>query len=128
MKFKDKVVILFLSGVLIYAVCCRSNIIRNKLMVVPEKKETSMKFNWQDTIHFRNFEITADTVDGITIRKKDGEILSSLTSLKSEAIDLHQNQVLNGDTLQLLYCNLTNADTITCFCIMDDGSLMKINL
>jgi len=127
MKFENIVVTAFLSMCLIYAICYRSNLITYKPFTMVETAD-STHTDWKNTICFNGFEISADSAAGITIRDTAESLLSVDSVIKPEAIHLDQNQVIQGDTLDLLYCRLISSDSVRCFRIMADGSLKKISL
>ena len=112
---------------LIYAICCRSNLIKYKPFVMIGSAD-STHTNWKNTICFNGLEISADPAEGITIRNASKALLLVDSLIRPESIHLDQNQVVHGDTLDLLYCRLLSGDSIPCFSVMEDGSLTKISL
>ncbi len=127
MKFKDVVILIFLTGILAYAVCCRSNLIKPSLLSQVENTANQPEV-WDDTISLNNFSITADPASGIAVRNPQGDLISFVSTLKPEALRLYEDKVINGDTLDLLYCKITNSDSIPCYRIMEDGRLEGIIL
>jgi hypothetical protein len=127
MKYKDIVVLMFLSAVLIYAVCSRYNLVGNGFAEIHCNDEASLT-TWGESVFHRDIEVKADTVHGLTVTGAGGETLAEWPDIKSGAIILHKNLDWDGDTVDVLYSRLSDTDSLPCFLIREDGSIETCDL
>jgi hypothetical protein len=127
MKYKDVVVLIFLSGVLIYAVCSRYNLVGKGFAEIHCNTEASHT-TWSASIFHREFEVKADTVHGLTVSRAGGETVAEWPHIKSRSIILYKNLNWDGDTVDVLFSRLSDTDSIPCFLIREDGSIETFDL
>lgn len=127
LKYKDFVVIIFLSGVLVYAACRRNNILPLKKMESPAT-ESVLAGQWQDTIEHRNFRIIAHPEQGLMVYHHDGRLLAGLPGVRAGALRLDAGYIMGNDTIDLLWCRSNDTADLPCFRILDDGSLAVVEI
>jgi len=130
MKFKDIVISIFLAGLLTYAACHRANLVGN------DKAENcaAVAFggacldgvSWMNTVHFNNLVFSVHPEAGLTVNSSTGEKRFS-APVKADSIHIVSDWVVNGDTLNLLYCKNTKENSFPCFKILEDGRLEAIS-
>ncbi len=127
LKYKDFVIIIFLSGVLVYAACRRNNLLPMKKME-SQATESITAGHWQDTIEHRDFRIIAHPSEGLMVYHRDGRLLAGLPGIKPGALHLEAGYIMGNDTIDLLWCRSTDSANLPCFRILDDGSLAVVEI
>lgn len=127
LKYKDFVVIIFLSGVLVYAACRRNNILPVK-KIDSQATESVTASYWQDTIEHRDFRIIAHPEQGLMVYHHDGRLLAGLPGVRAGALRLDAGTIIGNDTIDLLWCRSNDTADLPCFRILDDGSLAVVEI
>lgn len=127
MKYKDVVVLVFLSAVLVYAVCSRYNL-TGKGFSENHCNTKACLTTWSESVFHRDIEIKADTVNGLTVRRTGGETIAEWPHIKSGSIILHRNLNWDGDTVDILFSRFSDTDSIPCFLIREDGSIETFDI
>ena len=118
---------MFLSAVLIYAVCSRYHLVGKEVPEIYSGAEASLT-TWSESLIHRDIEIKSATVIGLTVTKAGGETMAEWPHIKSGSFMVHENLVWNGDTVDIVFSRLSGSDSIPCFLIREDGSIETFDL
>jgi len=125
MKFKDKVISIFLAGILAYAFCYRNNIIPFRNGSTSESADISIQ-SLEDTISYKDSQIIANPGTGVTVGNRNSMVISRESSVRAEALHLRPGQVVGADTLNLQFSKTSDLDEVPCLRINKEDSLSEV--
>ncbi len=123
MKFKDILIIIFLSGLLLYAVCHRAGWVGNdKVLMDAEGEENQIRLT-ADTVKFENWIFYSHPVTGLTVSTKSGEVIHHLPEFRVGEIELVSEPDTTGTTLGKVYVRGECSELSPSFRICHEGNL-----
>ena len=123
MKFKDILMMTFLTGLLVYAFCLRAGFFGNW----PESVNVSVTepeiTHSVDSLIFEDWIFASDPDSGLTILTLTGETLHRMPEFRSGLAEIVSEPDTSGNTRGLVVVKSESGMAIPCFRILTDGAL-----
>lgn len=128
MKFKDILIIIFLTGLLSYAACHRAGFVGSGNSSEEYFDAHNYKANGIDSVKFESWIFSTHPENGLTVSTISGDIIHRLPEFRSEHLEIVSVPDSSGSSLGLVYvlsdCGIENP----CFRISNDGKLEETSI
>lgn len=123
MKFKDILIIIFLSGLLLYAACHRAGWVGKDNIEVNVENEENQSHLSTDTVKFENWIFYSHPEKGLTVSTKSGEVIHHFPEFRAGEIELISEPDPTGASLGKVYVRGECSELSPCFRICHEGKL-----
>lgn len=123
MKFKDVLIVIFLSGLLLYAACHRAGWVGKERLTVDNQRNFDRLAEVCDTVQYENWIFYVHPEAGLTVSTKSGEVLHHLPEYRSGEIELIATPDTSGTFHGLVYIRSECGISSPCFRICPEGKL-----
>lgn len=128
MKFKDIIIIIFLTGLLGYAACHRAGFVGSGNTIEEYSDTHNSIGSGIDSVTFENWIFSTHPENGLTVTTISGDIIHHLPGFRSEHFEIVSEPDYSGSSLGLVYVRSDCGTENPCFRISNDGKLEETSI